>query len=42
MKEITVWLCKDHGEFELVDMKGRTAYCPQCGKEATAVGRYTE
>jgi len=42
MVKVTVWRCSKHGEMELVDWEGDTAYCPTCGEKMEKVGEYEE
>jgi NADH pyrophosphatase NudC (nudix superfamily) len=42
MTKVTVWICSEHGEIELLDWKEPLAYCPKCGKEMKKVGEYEE
>lgn len=42
VKKISVWVCPDHGEIELINWTLIEAHCPNCGKLLVKTGEYTE
>ena len=40
--QISVFLCPQHGELELLDFNGQIAYCDICKKQMSKIAQYEE